>query len=114
MSWEETERLAFVRGYLVGVRQGYTNGCFAFDDLTRPQFSVRNPADTPVSKCLSQGPHFSKVPDYYEAQITAYYERYVTDRNLNLEKLLYSLSDSQGKSLEQIHEMWTSGLLGRH
>jgi hypothetical protein len=112
LSWDPKTRLGFVSGYLVGIRAGNRGGCFWYDNFTKPKSTFDNPADTPLAKCLQNVPLFSKPPDYYQKQITNFYEIYPSDRGLNLESLLSQLSGKEGKSLKDI-DAWFRAASGR-
>lgn len=94
-------RLGFVRGFIVGVHAGNTDGCFRYD-LTQPSKGVKNLAGLPFNKCMAGAPSFSKEPDYYVAQMTAFYKDYPADVGFPLSELMIMLS--KNKTLKEIDE----------
>jgi hypothetical protein len=110
LNWDRETRLGFVRGYLVGVRVGNRTGCSSYERLagTRAATSL---AEIPLSKCLANGPTFSKPPEEYANIITQFYRMYPKDVGLNLETLLWLLSDEQAKTPQQA-DAWFRGSRG--
>jgi hypothetical protein len=102
LQWDPSMRLGFIRGYLMAVRVGYRDGCFWYDDFARPTQQISDPNKSPFARCLAAGLKFSKTPEYYSDQVTAFYSTYSKDVGIPLDELLRSLSDSEGKSLDEI------------
>jgi hypothetical protein len=107
--WNGETRLGFVRGYLVGFHVGHRDGCFWYDQRSQPSRSVRDPMDTPLAKCLASAPQFSRTPEEYEAQLTAFYKSYPHDIGLPLDELMRMLSGPENRSLKEIDQLFTAG-----
>jgi hypothetical protein len=102
LSWDQSARIGFVRGFLVGVRSGYRNGCNWYDDFAGPKSYPLG--EGPFQKCVSALSNFSKSPEVYAKQITIIYQTYPESGHLLLEELMMEMSDSEFKSLKDIGE----------
>jgi hypothetical protein len=52
-------------------------------------------------------PTYSKGHPFYEAAVTAYYEKYPSDVDLPITWLFLAFSDQEHKSPEEIHRAWS-------
>lgn len=109
--WEESQRKGFVLGYVWGLDRGFHNGCMALSQVSPPPDAERSKApdslENPLQSCMSKLPVFSKGPEYYESEITRFYETYPGDQDLPLRQLFSQLADSSdNKTLEQIHSWY--------
>lgn len=112
LKWDESQRKGFVLGYSWGLERGYENGCLALNvassasdtiDLSKGPDLLKNP----LQECMSKLLPFSKAPEYYETEITKFYETYPQDQDLPLRQLFSQLADSSNnKTLEQIHSWY--------
>jgi hypothetical protein len=100
LNWDRATRLGFVRGYLVGVRAGDRTGCSSYERIAGTH-AASSLAETPISKCLADVPTFSKSPEEYAKTMTQFYRMYPKDAGLNLETLLWLLSDEQAKTPQE-------------
>ncbi len=57
---------------------------------------------------MDLGLNFSRTPENYARLMTDYYKTYPEDSNLPILKLLDELSDSEHKSLSEIHRWYHS------
>lgn len=105
LEWTRASRIGFVRGYLAGVHTGCRDACFTATN-TKPSFGPVGPDS--LSKCLGTCPRFSGSPEYYEARITAFFSTYKSDVGMPVDEVLRLLSDSENRSLDQIHELYVS------
>jgi hypothetical protein len=96
-------RIAFVRGYTVGLSRGFAEGCDAYKRIEQPKnYDLR---DDPFRKCLNTPGHgFGRDVDYYAEQVTAFYTLFPSDRAAPFEEVLKKLSDSEKMTPPQIHE----------
>jgi hypothetical protein len=99
LKWDARTRLGFVRGYLIGLGVGNRNGCSSYAQLANATTSL---AEMPIAKCLANVPKFSRPPEEYASAMTRFYQAYPKDVGLNLESLLWLLSDNQTKTPEQV------------
>ena len=110
--WDESQRKGFVLGYVWGLDRGFHNGCLALSQISPSPSSIDHSKgpdllDNPSQHCMSQLPVYSKALDYYETQITKFYETYPQDQDLPLRQLFSQLEDSSNnKTLEQIHSWY--------
>ncbi len=103
IQWDESQRKGFVLGYVWGLDRGFHKGCLALDQVS-PHPKTEDLSDNPLQHCMLKLPTFSKVPEYYQSQITKFYETYAQDEDLPLQQLFLQLADSSSnKTLEQIH-----------
>jgi hypothetical protein len=103
LGWDHAKRQGYVLGYVYGQTRGYRDGCLAFEDAARSN-SELNLKTSPLQKCMSKEPQYPKDADHYEAQITAFYEQYPTDRNMPLGEIFRLLSDGRANTLDEIHQ----------
>jgi len=108
LNWDKSTRLGFVRGYLVGVRAGNRTGCFSYERLVETH-TAASLNETPVSRCLANAPTFSKSPQEYAKMMTQFYRTYPRDAGLNLETLLWLLSDKQAKTPKEADAWFRAG-----
>lgn len=108
LNWDSETRLGFVRGYLVGIRAGNRMGCSSYDKLFGTR-TAKSLDEIPISKCLASAPTFSKPPEEYSKTMTSFYQEYPKDTGLNLETLLWLLSDKQAKTRQEV-DAWFRGM----
>jgi hypothetical protein len=98
MSWNHVQRDMFIRGFLVGHREGFRRACIATIDLVK---STGKPDANGTSSCFASEQFFRKEVSYYENFVTDFYTKYPEDRDLPLRILI---EDSEEKTPEQVHE----------
>jgi hypothetical protein len=101
INWTEGHREDYVRGYILGHAEGYTDACYRMAEYWPSPIILGNEKN-PLSKCLKQMPDFSRGPEYYSKQITELYSTYPKDRILLITEILGGLGS--GKSIQDIHE----------
>lgn len=106
LSWSPERRQGFVEGYGSGYDSGYGQACLVYFTVS-PARPMHLGEDTSLQKCKERELGYSKGVDYYAGQITAYYEKYPTNVDLPIVWLFQAFSDSENKSLEEIHQAWT-------
>ena len=106
LSWNPERREGFTYGYLWAYHKAFSAACLAYFDASPPPTMTLNLADSPLQRCKLREPDYSKGPDYYEAAITAFYEKYPSDADLPISWLFLAFSDSENKTPEQIHSAW--------
>lgn len=98
-------RLGFVEGYTFAYHKAHHQAClFAYDLNPGPPLKLGD--KSLLQQCNDTDLQFSKSLEYYESQITSFYEKYPTDIDVPLAWLFQALSDSEHKSLEEIHQAW--------
>ena len=101
LRWNHDSRETYVYGYTLGFSKGHLDGC----EQAVKMFAAApgTPGDkSPLQKCISSEPDFSKGSDYFVRSVTEFYERYPEDRDLYLNELIDHFA--AGQSLEQIHK----------
>jgi hypothetical protein len=106
LSWTPERRLGFAEGFLWAYQEGFDNACQAYFNATPPDTTTAKFEDSALHKCFVRRPNYTKDPDYYAAQITAYYERYPEDVDLPIRWLFLAFSDQEHKTPEEIHRHW--------
>jgi len=106
LSWSLERRQGFTRGYLWAYGATFSQACVAYFDASPPKAMTLDLAQSPLQKCMLRELNYSKDPDYYETQITAYYRRYPTDLDVPIIWLFQAFCDSENKTPEQMHSAW--------
>jgi hypothetical protein len=101
VKWTEEHREDYVRGYILGHAEGYTDACYTAMKYWPSPIILSN-KNNPLSKCLKEMPDFSRGPEYFANQITELYSTYPQDRILLITEALGELVN--GKSIQDIHE----------
>jgi hypothetical protein len=101
IKWTEEHREDYVRGYILGSSEGYSQACYKMASYW-PSPVVVSDKNNPISKCLKHMPDFAKGPGYFAQQITQLYALHPEDRILLTTEILEALG--KGKSLQDIHE----------
>lgn len=107
LSWSPERRLGFTEGYIWAYQRGFSDACVAYFDASPPPKMTLDLADSPLQKCKLREPSYSKVHGYYEAAVTAYYEKYHSNVDLPIPWLFLAFSDSENKGPEEIHRAWS-------
>lgn len=101
MKWNEQHREDYVRGYILGRFEGYTDACYR-ESKFWPSPITLGDGNNPISKCVKEMPGFSQGPEYFAKQVTEFYRTYPGDRILLIREILEALGS--GKSIQDIHE----------
>jgi hypothetical protein len=101
IKWTEEHREDFVRAYILGNSEGYSQACYKMASYWPSPVVVSN-KNNPLSQCLKRMPDFSKGPEYFAKQITQLYTLHPEDRILLTTEILEALG--KGKSLQDIHQ----------
>jgi len=107
LAWAPSERERFLFGYLQGYNAGFASGCRKYFDAN-PPVSI-NLKDSPLQACMLQRPQYSKDIKEYTSQITSYYQEFPGDKDVPIVWLLQAFSDSENKTLQEIHKAWSEG-----
>ena len=106
LSWTPERRLGFTEGYIWAYQNGFSNGCVAYFEASPPPHMTLDLSESPLQKCKLREPGYSKAHSYYEEEVTAYYKKYPGDVDFPIPWLFLAFSDSENKSLEEIHRAW--------
>ena len=101
MKWTDEHREDYVRGYILGHAEGYTDACYKAMKYW-PSPIILSDENNPLSRCLKEMPDFSRGPEYFARQITELYNTYPRDRILLITEVMTELVN--GKSVQNIHE----------
>lgn len=101
IKWTEEHREDYVRAYILGRAEGYSDACYKEAKYWPSPITLGN-ENNPISKCLKEMPAFSQGPQYFAQQVTELYTVYPEDRVLLLTEVLEVLGS--GKSIQEIHE----------
>jgi hypothetical protein len=101
MKWTEEHREDYVRGYILGHAEGYTDACYKAMKYW-PSPILLSDENNPLSRCLKGMPDFSRGPEYFAKQITELYSTYPEDRILLITEVLTELTN--GKPIQDIHK----------
>jgi hypothetical protein len=95
LHWSRDERLAFVRGFVIGYKDGSFKGCrIALDAFDRYTPSVKVNSQLPDSSiCFSENSRFDRTVDYYEDSVTSFYQMYPVDDDVPIRVLIEEFSD---------------------
>ena len=96
LEWNSSERIGFIRGFIVGDDDGYRRACNVAT-TNESQSSVA----TGVGPCLEKRPLFKKDIGYYEKFVTDYYTRYSEDRDAPVRVILLQADQ---KTPEEVHQ----------
>ena len=102
--WSDSQRIAFVRGFVIGYREGNGDGCRMAMDATAAQSACKERMERlpgPFSALVFD----DKVTGYSKA-MTAFYERYPEDDDVPITFLLEWLALDQ-KTPAQVHSLLT-------
>ncbi len=89
--------------YLGGVIRGYVSGQQVMCAQVEDAQVLREHKET--TSCFSDIPRFTKRPEDYSREVTAFYSRYVEYRHVPLDDLLLQLSDQKSRSIGEIHSL---------
>jgi hypothetical protein len=109
VNWTSNQRQTFVTGYLEGYNLGFGAACIADFDALPQKLTGLNLADSPLQKCMTQQLQFSKGSSHYAEEITTFYEKFTSDAELPVAWLVQAFSDSEHKTLEEVHTAWANG-----
>jgi hypothetical protein len=101
MKWTEEHREDYVRGYILGHAEGYTDACYKAMKYW-PSPILLSDENNPLSRCLKGMPDFSRGPECFSKQITELYSTYPEDRILLITEVLTELTS--GKPIQDIHK----------
>jgi hypothetical protein len=101
MKWNEEHREDYVRGYILGRAEGYSDACYRIAKYWPSPITLGDPKN-PISKCLNDMPDFSRGPEYFSKQVTELYTMYPQDRILLITEILEALGS--GKSIQDVHK----------
>ena len=101
IKWDEDHRADYVRGYILGHAEGYTDACYRAMKYWPSPITLGS-ENSPLSRCLKEMPDFSRGREYYSKQITELYNTYPQDRILLITEVLTELVN--GKSIQDIHQ----------
>jgi len=106
LSWDERDRIGFIRGFMTGYEIGHYSGCSYGITLFQSEFvsAVKH------GECRQKKLRYNESIATYENQMTRFYTLYPQDRDLPMGRLLTELWSPERKTLEQIHE-WLESLL---
>jgi hypothetical protein len=108
LAWQTVERRGFVRGYLVGYKDGHEGGCADAIGFLVPDGTVIRGPD-PRAQCINTQSYFPRNSDYYATAITSFYETYPAEREIPLPMMFWLLSNQMDRSPAQIHEWYVNG-----
>jgi hypothetical protein len=108
LGWAPAERERFVLGYLWAYHLGFTSACRDYFESSPPP-TLSSTENSPLQKCMLQELHYSEDVKHYVRRITSFYERFPGDTDLPLSWILQALSDSEGKTPDEIHAAWSRG-----
>lgn len=108
LSWSADQRQTFISGFLAGYALGFRTGCTEYSFADPPPDAL-DLSKSPLQKCMLQQLDYSKMPKDYAGQISTFYERYPSDLNVPTTWIVLALSDSENKSLDEIHAAWADG-----
>jgi hypothetical protein len=108
LGWNAEQRERFVAGFLSAYEIAFRSGCLEYSFADPPKDAL-DLDKSPLQKCMLQQLSFSRLPDYYEHEITSFYEKFPSDSDIPTSWLILALSDSENKTLEQVHVAWTNG-----
>jgi hypothetical protein len=92
--WSSSERLSFVRGFVVAYRDGMLRGCrFAFEAFEHASgTSSAGKQILDSATCYQQKLQFDRDMEYYEHSVTAFYKAYPEDDDVPIRLLLEELA----------------------
>ena len=106
VNWTSDQQHTFLIGYLEGYHLGFGSACVAdFDASPQTTFKLN---DSPLQKCKTQELSFSKGLNLAE-EMTTFYKKFPTDVELPIAWLVQAFSDSEHKTLEEVHTAWANG-----
>lgn len=111
LEWDSSRRLGYIQGYREGSRQGHSDGCGAAMEIFLKPGPVEEPAN-PQARCLQARMELSETESFYARQITDYYARFPSGREIPLSIILWLLSDSMQKTPEEIQQCYSNGPIG--
>jgi hypothetical protein len=79
----------------------------AYFNASPPTWMTLDLAKSPLQKCNLRCARYSKDYLFYEAAITAYYEKYRGDVDLPIRWLFLAFCDQEHKTPEEIHRAWS-------
>jgi hypothetical protein len=112
LSWHRSQRIGFLDGFRKGFKEGHQSGCNAAIDIFIPGAGPIDSPASPYARCFDAQMRLSGPLDQYEKEITAFYQRYPSDREIPLPAMLWLLSDSVRATIEEIHQCYLSGPMG--
>jgi hypothetical protein len=103
LQWSRDERLAIVRGFVVGYKNGAVNGCrAAFDAFEHSSASANIKSLPPDSSiCFSANSRFDRTVEYYADCVTTFYKTYPVDDDVPIRVLMEQFADH--KTPAEIH-----------
>jgi hypothetical protein len=101
IKWTEEHREDYVRGYILGRAEGYSDACYR-EARFWPSPITLGDENNPISRCLKEMPDFSQGPEHFAKQVTELYRVYPEDRILLITEILEAMGS--GKSIQDIHE----------
>jgi len=103
LDWSKDERLAFVKGFVIGYKDGAVIGCRtafgAFDRHTSSVGIKGQPLDSSI--CFSENARFDRTVEYYEDAVTFFYQTYPVDDDVPIRVLIEEFSAH--KTPEEVH-----------
>src|SRR5215475_262487 len=94
LDWSKDERLAFVKGFVIGYKDRAVRGCgTAFEAFDRYASSVgikSQPLDS--STCFSENARFDRTAEYYADSVTLFYQTYPVDDDVPIRVLIEEFS----------------------
>ncbi len=100
--WDKAQRLAFIKGYIQGNRDGHQKGCGTAEQLIAANGKASKVINI-FKPCLDSMASFTDATGNYEASITSFYQKYPVDREVPMRLVLQFMSDESRKTPEQIH-----------
>lgn len=101
IKWTEDHREDYVRGYILGRAEGYSDACYK-EAKYLPLPIVPGDEKNPIGRCLKEMPDFSRGPEHFAKQVTELYTLHPQDRILLITEVLEALGS--GKSVQDIYE----------
>lgn len=101
LRWTDDHREDYVRGYILGRAEGYTDACYRMEKHWPTPITLSD-KNNPLSKCLKEMPDFSRGPAYFARQVTDLYTKYPENRILLTTEVLEELG--KGKTIQDIHQ----------
>jgi hypothetical protein len=103
LQWSRAERLAFVRGFVIGYKDGAVSGCrSAFDAFEHYSTSANIKSPSPDSSiCFSVNSRFDQTAEYYADCVTTFYKTYAVDDDVPIRFLIEQFSDHESPA--EIH-----------
>jgi hypothetical protein len=94
LEWGVPERTGFVRGFIVGHKEGHEGVCTSLAADSRSVASASG-----FDPCLAKRHLFKKDLSYYEQLITDFYNQYSEDRDVPLRILLLQADERTPKEI---------------